>query len=326
MVHIATIGTSFITEEFLAGAAAVEGLSLGAVYSRSLEKGEALARRFGAQQVYTDLEALAGAEIDAVYIASPNSLHFAQCEMFLKRDKHILCEKPVTLTPEELFSLQSLAKQRNLVFAEAIMMMYSPARNVVKNALKSLGKITSAHFDFSQLSSRYELLKRGEMPNIFNRKMGGGCLMDLGCYCVYPAVEFFGIPARVFASAVLLDDGTDSNGSAVFEYPEKQVTMTYAKSGQDRAGSQIIGDEGTLHIGSISKLTDITFYYKDNSKEVLVGDTPKQEIMGCEAAAFHAFITNPDATRELYESASSNALAVSLLMAEMRRQSGIKIG
>jgi predicted dehydrogenase len=103
MVHKATIGKSFITEEFLAGAAAVEGLSLGAVYSRSLEKGEALARRFGAQQVYTDLEALAGAEIDAVYIASPNSLHFAQCEMFLKRDKHFFVKSRLPSRPKNCF-------------------------------------------------------------------------------------------------------------------------------------------------------------------------------------------------------------------------------
>ena len=72
-------------------------------------------------------------------------------------------------------------------------MMHSPLKNKVKNALEKIGNITSAHFDFSQLSSKYKALVNGENPNIFNPEMKTGCLRDLGIYCFYPAVDFFGL-------------------------------------------------------------------------------------------------------------------------------------
>ena len=72
--------------------------------------------------------------------------------------------------------------------------MHSPARQILKDAVASIGNIRSASFDFSQLSSKYKALVNGELPNIFNPEMKTGALNDLGVYCVYPAVDLFGVP------------------------------------------------------------------------------------------------------------------------------------
>lgn len=322
MIKYGTIGTSWITEEFIAGANLVEGLTLAAVYSRSAQKGESFASHFGANHVYTDLEEMATSDIDAVYIASPNNLHFEQSKLFLSNGKNVICEKPATVTPEQLIELQSLAKSRELIYMEAIMFMHTPTKNILEDALKKVGKISGVHFDFSQLSSRYELFKNGKNPNIFNPKMSGGVLMDLACYCVYPTVCFFGKPKNIFASASFLSNGVDGSGAAIFEYSDMQVVLTYSKIGQDKTGSQIIGDEGTITIGSISKLTDLYLYSNcDGSKVSLAGDTPKPVIMSYEAQAFKNFITMPELYKTEYEKAQKTALEVSRIINKIRRLS-----
>ena len=109
-IRYGIIGTGWITEAFLAGAAGVPGMALRAVCSRSEERGREFAARHGADLVFTDPARMAASpDIDAVYIASPNVLHAAQSRLFLENGKHVLCEKPLAARPEEVESLQALA-------------------------------------------------------------------------------------------------------------------------------------------------------------------------------------------------------------------------
>ena len=104
-----TIGTSWITEAYIRGAQMTGKWELAAVYSRSEEKGRALAERFGSPPVYTDLDRMAESDIDAVYIASPSILHEEHSRLFLEHGKHVLCEKPIAVTAAGLRRLQDLA-------------------------------------------------------------------------------------------------------------------------------------------------------------------------------------------------------------------------
>lgn len=321
----AVVGTSWITEEFIMGANLVEGLELFGVCSRSYSKGKALAEKFGAPRVFVDLHDLARcADVEAVYVASPNSLHYEQCRMLLSSDKHVICEKPITVTPAELMELQALAAEKGKVYMEAIMYMHSPVRPKLKTSLQALGNITSAHFDFSQLSSKYPAYKRGENPNIFNPEFATGCLMDLGIYCIYPALDLFGAPKNIISTARFLESGADCCGSTVFEYDNMLLTLTWSKVAQDFCGSEILGDEGTVTIGSISQLNNITFCRKGSEPRQVVDETEKHIIMSYEAKAFYDFATDPEANAERYTEASRMALAVSTVMEQIRKQTGIK--
>lgn len=321
----AVIGTSWITEEFIMGASLVEGLELFGVCSRSYSKGKTLAEKFGAPRVFIDLHDLARcADVEAVYVASPNSLHYEQCKLLLEAEKHVICEKPITVTPAELKELQTLAEEKGKVYMEAIMYMHSPVRPKLKASLQALGNITAAHFDFSQLSSKYPAYKNGENPNIFNPKFATGCLMDLGIYCIYPALDLFGAPKNVISTARFLESGADSGGTTVFEYDNMLLTMTWSKVAQDFCGSEILGDEGTVTIGSISQLNHISFCRKGSDPMEVVGETEKHVIMSHEAKAFYDFATDPEANAERYKESSRMALAVSTVMEQIRKQTGIK--
>ncbi len=321
----AVIGTSWITEEFIMGANLIDGMELLGVYSRSYSKGKALAEKFGAPRVFVDLHDLArNADVEAVYVASPNSLHYEQSKLLLQAGKHVLCEKPITVEPEQLAELQALAAQNGKVYMEAIMYMFNPVRPKLKASMQALGNITSAHFDFSQLSSKYPAYKRGENPNIFNPQFATGCLMDLGIYCIYPALDLFGMPKSIWSTAGFLESGADGNGTTVFKYDNMLLTMTWSKLAQGFCGSEIIGDGGTVTIDSISQLNGIRFCRKGGEPVEVVGETEKHVIMSYEAKAFLDFAAKPEETEQQYKEASKMALMVSTVMKEIRKLSGIK--
>lgn len=318
MLKYSVIGTSWITKSFIDGAKLYEDLCLDGVYSRSFEKGSAFAEETGAKRVFTDFNALASSDTDLVYVASPNVCHYEQCKALLLNGKHIICEKPVTITAEEFNELCNIANERKLVYFEAIMYMHTPLRQALKDAVSKIGNIRSATIDFSQLSSKYQALKNGELPNIFNPEMKTGALNDLGIYCVYPVIDLFGMPEKITPVQHFLHTGADGNGSAVFEYKDKLVTITYSKVGQSRSPSQIMGDEGTVTIDSISKLDGIRLFNNTGEETLLNGETDKKYLMGNEAKSAIDFILRREETDNFLKECQLMNEKVLLCMEKMR--------
>ncbi len=301
MIKYSVIGTSWITNSFIQGAQRVRDLVLDGVYSRSREKGEIFAKNTGAQRVFTEFSELLSSDTELVYVASPNVCHYEQCKALIKNGKHVICEKPITNTLSEFKELSELADEKGVIYFEAIMYMHTSARKALKEAIDKIGVIRSATFDFSQLSSKYAALKRGELPNIFNPEMQTGALNDLGIYCVYPAIDLFGEPDEIISSQHFLSTGADGCGSSEFRYSDKLVTITYSKVGQSRSTSQIMGDLGTVTIDSISKVDGIYLYNNSGEKEEIVAYKDKAELMGNEALSAVNFITDPESTKVFYK-------------------------
>ena len=252
MIRLATIGTSAITEKFLSAIALDNRYVYSAVYSRSLDMGSAFAKKYGIDTVFTDLNELSRCEnIDAVYIASPNRFHYEQSRLMLENGKNVICEKPITTTAKEYQQLFKIARKNGLVYMEAIMPCYTPARDIILKALKDIGRITSATMSYCQRSSRLDDFKKGLDVNIFNMSLAAGTLMDLGVYCVYGAVDLFGKPKNIIAKASFLENGADGAGNAIFEYDDFNCSLIYCKTGNSVLGSEIIGEDGTIKISYI---------------------------------------------------------------------------
>ena len=290
-MKIATIGTSWITESFIESSKYIDDVYIYAVYSRSEEKAKAFAEKNGVDKYYFSLdEMLCDKNIDAVYIASPNSKHFEQSKMCLLAGKHVICEKPMVVTSNELEELYSIADSKNLILLEAMKSMHSDGLDVIKNALADIGEIRTAQIDFSQHSSKYGAYKRGENPNIFNPSMCTGALMDLGVYCVYFALEIFGEPEKVVSHSDFLESGADCTGTLIFVYDDKTVTITYSKTANGFLGSRILGENGAITINSVSKLTGIKRYYNDGTSEELYPIIDENIVMSKEIEAFMDFV------------------------------------
>ncbi len=321
-ISYATVGTGWITEAFIRGAMQVEGLELRAVYSRSMDKAEAFAKQYEGVDAYDNLADLAASDVEAVYIASPNSLHYEQSRLFLENGKHVICEKPITVTPEQLFELQKLAEANDVVYMEAIMMLHQPQRKLLRDAMQRIGNISAARFDYSQLSSKYESFRNGENPNIFNPDFAAGCLMDMGIYCVYPAIDLFGTPQKIHAVAGILENGIDGFINAIYQYEDISVGISSSKIGQGRIGSEILGDLGTIVIDEIWHLAKMRIHWKDGTIEEIFGSVAKDDLMAAEAQSFWRYITEREESAAEYAYAKKLSLAVSHTMSQMRHMTG----
>ena len=324
MVSLATVGTSAITEKFLAACRLTEKYIFHTAFSRSCENGERFARAQGFEHFSDDLRAVAeNPEIDAVYIATPNVFHYEQSKLFLKNGKHVICEKPITTDCQKYDELLCLANQKGLIYAEAIMSRHCAGRAVLLDALKQIGKISQVRIDFCQLSSRYEKFKNGEHVNIFDMSLAAGTLMDLGVYCVYAALDLFGKPDTVSAAAAFANNGADISGAAVLGYKDFTATLSYSKIGQSSIGSEIIGDRGVVKIGSISQYADISLM-KDGKEIPLLGIPERAEVMRGEAEKFADYIENKDAFSDDYKSVCELTHNVHTCMDLIKQSANIK--
>lgn len=324
MLNFGTIGSGWITDEYIHGAKDSGLWNLTAVYSRDALRGKGYAAKHGAKLVFTDLEQFADCkEIDAVYVASPNSMHYAQCKTLLKHGKHVICEKPLCAQADKVRELVKLSQEKGLVFMEAIMFLHQPQLKLLEQAVQSIGAISMVKLDFCQRSSKLDRYLQGELPNIFNPQLETGALMDLGVYCIYPALYLFGKPESFQISTNKMASGADGSGIVTMQYPDKLVTLTYSKLGQAGADSDFQGTDGTIAVASISRLGGIRLLHRDGTAEELHGDDEKYKLMGWEAKDFYRYITQPKESRDEYTKCSELSIAVAELMEEMRHKAGI---
>ena len=252
-MRIGTIGTSFITEYILENIAKTEGITCEAIYSRTAEKGQALADKFGVKKVYTDLDAMcADPDVDFVYVASPNSLHYEHAKKVLNAGKHVLCEKAFVPTAAQARELIDLAKQKHLLLFEANTTFCHPHYSWIREHLQDVGELQMISATFCQYSSRYDLLKAGQLPNIFNPEFAAGTLMDINVYNISFVAGLLGRPDQVEYFAGKYENGIDTHGVLILRYGHVICQCTGAKNTWCDNNVQIMGDKGYMHIGPMS--------------------------------------------------------------------------
>ncbi|GAB8899453.1 hypothetical protein OkiPb00875_20590 [Escherichia coli] len=151
MIRFAVIGTNWITRQFVEAAHESGKYKLTAVYSRSLEQAQHFANDFSVEHLFTSLEAMAESDaIDAVYIASPNALHFSQTQLFLSHKIHVICEKPLASNLAEVDAAIACARENQVVLFEAFKTACLPNFHLLRQALPKVGKLRKV---FSTIAS-----------------------------------------------------------------------------------------------------------------------------------------------------------------------------
>lgn len=218
-----------------------------AIASRDAEKARQAAGKLGIAKPHGSYEALlADPEVDAIYNPLPNHLHVPWSIKALEAGKHVLCEKPLALTAEEAgLLLEASGRHPKLKIMEAFMYRMHPqwqkARELVTNG--SIGELRTVQSFFS-----YRNLDGTNIRNI--AEVGGGGMLDIGCYCISQSRFLFGAEPRRVLGIVEFDAafGTDRLASGILDFGTGTATFTCGTQITPYQRVNAFGTEGRVEI------------------------------------------------------------------------------
>ncbi|HEM3725700.1 TPA: Gfo/Idh/MocA family oxidoreductase [Streptococcus suis] len=319
MLKFGIIGTSDISHKFISSAHLSKYFQLSAIFSRKLETAVSFSTNYENVILYTEWIKFLSAPIDLVYIASPNALHFEQAKAVLSAGKHVIIEKPMVSTPQELTQLRQIAKENGVYLFEAARNYHEEAITIIKDFLKEQ-TVWGANFSYAKYSSKMPELLAGQTPNIFSADFSGGALMDLGVYTLYTAIGLFGRPNAARYTAQQLPSTIDLNGTGQLIYNDFLVTIQVGKNITSNLPSEIYTSEGTLTLNACQHISSAIFTKHDGSQVVLPIQA-QEEAMLEEVQAIAQVIQQNN--HELVEEWLDVAEAVHQTLYTMRQDAGI---
>lgn len=255
-----------------------------AIASRDYAKAAAAARTAGIERSFGSYEAMLSApDVDAVYIPLPNHLHVPWTLKALAAGKHVLCEKPIGLTASEARELAAEAeKTPHLKVMEAFMYRHHPQWRRSKALVEEgrIGPLRTIQSTFSYYNDDPENVRN--QPDI-----GGGGLMDIGCYCISLARFLFGDEPRGVMGTMDVDPelGVDRLTSGMLEFDAGTSTFTCATQLAPHQRVHIFGTTGKIEIeipfnAPQGESTTIRVSTRDRSEEITLPPCDQYTIQG----------------------------------------------
>ncbi|MGL1886276.1 MAG: Gfo/Idh/MocA family oxidoreductase [Reichenbachiella sp.] len=252
------VGPGIIANEFAHDGQFMEHGLIAAVASNSKERGEQFAKKHNIPKVYTSYAALyADPEIDAVYIATPHTFHLQNSKEALQAGKAVLCEKPITVTPDEGKELISVANTTNQYLMEGMWTYFLPAIKKAKQWVDEgrIGKIHHIKSDFGYP------VKYDPNSRMFNPELAGGSLLDMGVYnlaMVWHFLEADPDDLQVHMSPAAT--GVDEEVSITMIFPHTVAQLTTSFRCKLNNCTYIIGDKGYIAIPDFWRAKECDLY------------------------------------------------------------------
>jgi D-xylose 1-dehydrogenase (NADP+, D-xylono-1,5-lactone-forming) len=242
------LGTAHINRRLVPAMRAARRSLVAAVASRDAQRGDAYAREWNIAVAYHGYDTLLrDSGLDAVYIPLPNSLHVEWTLRALDAGKHVLCEKPLALSGEEVDRVAAVAKARERVVAEAFMYRHEPLFARVLSLVRddAIGAIRTINTGFTFVQNRQHDIR-------LDRRLGGGSLWDIGCYPVSAALAIAGTtPLDAFGWALAAPSGVDESCTALLRFPGPLVaTIHCGFRAAYRTWLDVAGTDGAIHVSS----------------------------------------------------------------------------
>lgn len=325
-MKLGILGAGMIVGDFLTMVKDIPEIELKAILGtkRSEEKLLKIQAENQIDEAFTDYdELLEKADVDTIYVALPNHLHFDYAKKALEHGKHVICEKPFTLNLAQFMELKELALANNLVLVEAITNQYLGNYQTIKKLLPELGELKIIECNYSQYSSRYNAFKEGTVLPAFNPKMGGGALMDINIYNIHFVVGLLGKPKDVYYLPNIEKD-IDTSGILVLDYPTVKAVCIGAKDSTSEIRSTIQGNKGSILIdGSSSTIAEVNKQI-NGEEDVIYQDNAHTNRMHEEFRAFYNMVASHDMT--LVKEQLEHSQLVMEIVDQALTSSGIVLG
>ena len=243
-----------------------ETSELAAVASRTIDKAEAFAQRYHIPKAYGSYqEMLNDQEIDIIYIAVPNRQHSQHIMEALAANKHVLCEKAITMNKKELTEAMKLAEEKNLVLAEAMTIFNMPLYQQLRSLIDTnkLGALKMIQAPFGSY-------KDPDPTNrFFNPELAGGALLDIGTYVVSFARFFLSSQPEVIASTMVpFETGVDEQSVTILRNKENElatISLTF-QAKMPKVGI-VAFEEGYITITDYPRADRAEIIFNDGTKE-----------------------------------------------------------
>lgn len=246
ILKIGIVGAGRIAGRFVAEARYVSGVNIEGVFGRHEEKLKRFIEAHSLSFCSMDFGEFVE-KIDAVYIASPHLSHFDYAKRALEAGKHVLCEKPMTLSADEANELFNLARKKNLVFLEAIKTAYAPGFNRMVAVAKSgsIGRILSVDATFTKLAGDSDLRE-------FKEDQAGGSVTELATYPLLATVKLlgFGIQDVQFYSYYANNSKVDLFTKMNLQYESSIATLKVGIGAKAEGDLVITGTKGYVYVPS----------------------------------------------------------------------------
>lgn len=250
---------------------ASEGEYLEAVASRTLDSARQFAEQYQIQNVFGSYESMAASDcINAVYIATPNHMHYENAKMCLLAGKNVLCEKPFTTSAAQAEALYDLAEEKGLFLMEAFWIRFLPVLERMRNIITEgqLGEIKFARCDYGFITQADRRKRK------FASELGGGALLDIGIYNLgFMNMVMGGMPDHFESDVHMNEYGTDDFSVIRLHYPQgAEAVVTTAIGLAIQRNAAVIGTKGAIYLNDFQKAESMTV--KLNSGEEYTIEIP----------------------------------------------------
>ncbi|EOU2019528.1 Gfo/Idh/MocA family oxidoreductase [Clostridium perfringens] len=261
------LGPGNIARDFAQALNRVNG-EVYAVASRNKERAEKFARENNVKKAYGSYdEIIKDKDIDVVYIATPHSNHYEYIIKSLNNNKHVLCEKAITVNEKELEEALKIARENNLVLEEAMTLFHMPLyEKVIKKINKEdLGKVNMVQVSFGSFKE-YD-----ENNRFFNLDLAGGALLDIGTYAFSFARYFLSsMPEEILSTVKKAKTGVDEESGIILKTKEDEIaTISLAFRSKMPKRGIVSCDNGFITIDNFPRANKATINYLDGAVEVI---------------------------------------------------------
>ena len=298
-----------------------EEVRLYAAASRDKAKAEAFCKSEGFEVAYGSYEEMADdPNVDLVYIASPHSHHAEHMQLCVSRGKAVLCEKAFTANAQQAREALALAKEKNVLVAEAIWTRYMPSRKII-NDLIAAGELGELRVLEANLHYPIEHIHRIRVP-----ELAGGALLDVGVYPINFCSMFFGNDyVKIDSSVQLMETGVDRQESMTLYYADgRMASLSAGTTCRSDRRCLIAGTKGCLTVDNVNNPLRITLY-KAEEDFAIPHDIPvPQQLTGYEYQVRACMEAMKKGEIECPDMPHSESIRVMEIMDELRAQWGVK--
>ncbi len=267
-IRLGILGPGRIFRRVMTDMPNAKGIKITSVASRDKGRAAEAASLCGAEHIYTDYEALAASPfVDLIYIATPHVFHKEQAILCMEHGKHVICEKPMALNPEEIREMSACARKNNVFLMEAMWTRFFPAMTYVRDKLSSgiMGKVKHITCSFC-----YDASFAPDDSRVWNMDLAGGAILDVGIYDLAVISDILGPePSSVQGVCRKWRTGCDAAFGVQMMYPSGATAYWYCAcdvtTGSDL---DIYCEKGQIHVPDFWHPTKVETIYYRSGREV----------------------------------------------------------